>query len=144
MTDSKNRYIKDYLDQSLVIAKTAGADRFIAEPFAVEDDNILPYKDIKNAVKNSDAEEMKVMLAYGDNETYTKSFEEAVKLIDNIGNKDGEYVIAFLSEDEEVTTKADGQYGTLMLPKKAASVHIMGLVDSGDNPILKYCSLKLH
>ena len=137
--DSKNRYVTEYQDVSLVVAKTAGADRFIAEPF-VKADGILAYKDIKNAVKNGNAEEMKVMLTYDDNVTYTKSFEEAVKLIDNIGNKEGEYEITFLSEDEEVTTKAAGVYGALMLPKKAASVHIMGMVDRDGNPTttLKY------
>lgn len=138
-TDSKNRYVNEYQDVSLVVAKAAGADRFLAEPF-VKADGILAYKDIKNVVKNGDAEEMKVMLSYNDTETYTKSFEEAVKLIDNIGNKEGEYEITFLSEYEEVTTKAAGVYGALMLPKKAASVQIMGPVDRDGNPTatLKY------
>ncbi|MBR5566277.1 MAG: hypothetical protein IKW08_09000 [Roseburia sp.] len=138
-TDNKNRYITDYKDESLVIAKAAGADRFLAESF-VKAEGIRAYKDIKNAVRNGDAEEMKVLLAYNDTETYTKSFEEAIKLIDNIGNKEGEYEITFLSEEEEVTTKIASAYGALTLPKKAASVHIMGMPDSDGNPstTLKY------
>ena len=136
-----NRYEETYKDRSLVVAKTAGADRFTAYPFADSEPgnnenitNVVAYKDTKNAVKNGNGDDMKVLLSYGGGVTYTKSFEEAVKLIDSIGNKNGRYEIQFLTGGDITTTGVAGSYGKLTLPKKAAWVTISGHLAENGKP----------
>ncbi|MBR3769312.1 MAG: hypothetical protein IKL06_02150 [Lachnospiraceae bacterium] len=132
-TAAANRYVDTYKDVSLVVAKAAGADRFMAYPFVDADagnnegiTNLVAYKDTKNAVKNGNGDDMKVLLSYEGGSTYVKSYDEAVKLIDAIGDKNGFYTIQFLTSGEVTTTGVAGSYGKLTLPKKAAYVEICG------------------
>ena len=136
-----NRYEETYKDRSLVVAKTAGADRFTAYPFADSEPgnnenitNVVAYKDTKNAVKNGNGDDMKVLLSYGGGVTYTKSFEEAVRLIESIGDKNGCYEIQFLTGGDITTTGVAGSYGKLTLPKKAAGVTISGHLAENGKP----------
>ena len=138
-TVEAERYVDAYKDVSLVVAKVAGADRFTAYPFATGGNNegitnLVAYKDAKNAVKNGNGDDMKVLLSYGGGVTYTKSYDEAVRLIDSIGDKSGRYEIQFLTGGDVTTTGVADSYGKLSLPKKAAWVTILGHLAEDGKP----------
>ena len=123
----------------IVIAKAAGAEMFV--PKAITNlTNLRAYKDAKSIVKYCDKDATNVKLTYGQNVTYTKSFEEAVKLIDSIGDKNGHYEIQFLTGGDVTTTGVADSYGKLTLPKKAKFVTILGHLAENNKPdtTLKY------
>ena len=139
VTNINHLYIDQVANVGLVVAKAAGADKFIAKPYRGMA-NILSYKDSKNIVKNGNADEMKVLLSYEGGETYAKSYAEAVTLINNIGDKNGVYTIQFLTAGD--VTVNGTSYGALTFPTKAKEVFITGQVDPNNNnaptTVLKY------
>jgi len=139
VTNINHLYIDQVANVGLVVAKAAGADKFIARPYRGMA-NILSYKDSKNIVKNGNADEMKVLLSYEGGETYAKSYAEAVTLINNIGDKNGVYTIQFLTAGD--VTVNGTSYGALTFPTKAKEVFITGQVDPDNNnaptTVLKY------
>ena len=122
----------------IIIAKAAGAEKFV--PKAITNlTNLRAYKGAKNVVKYCDKDAMNVKLTYGQNVTYVKSYDEAVKLINNIGDKQGRYVIEFLTAGQVTANGVKDSFGKLSFPSKAGLVTIKGMVgDEGNPTVLTY------
>lgn len=153
---NKRIYVDDYEDVALAVAPKETAEKFVAEPFAglinAENSAWIAYKDASNCVRNGNRDKMMVKLTmekqYSDERKvmYAKSFDEAVKVIDSIGNMEAIYTIQFLKAtgtgDSSAfikTAKNGTAYGALTLPAKAALVNIVGAEDeNGRETVLAY------
>lgn len=135
--------VSEYSGIAFVVAPKEAADRFVAYPFVDEDadnnegvttSNLIAYKTIKNEVANGNKDEMAVRLLQthegvsGEAETYAKSFDEAVMIIDNLGDKTAFYRMELLGKSSEsasvLTTKNGTKLGKMTLPSKAAEITI--------------------
>ena len=142
--------VSKYADTGLVVAPKEDADKFVAWPFAsVNIGNntegmtlakLTSYKTIKNEVVNGDKSKMAVRIVQtytgrdGEAVTYAKSFDEAVTIINNIGDMEASYRMELLqgSLSEPVKTAKNGtEYGKLILPAKAANITIVGANEAG-------------
>lgn len=140
-TITKIQYCPNYENVALVIAPKTSADKFVAYPFASQDvTDLISYKDSNKVVRIGDRLKMAVRIKNGAEETYAESFDEAVAIIDNFADPTASYEIELLAQGTVYqpavikTTKNGTTYGTLTLPKKAASVTISGQMDAG-NPV---------
>ncbi len=128
-----------FIAYNLRIYSTASGDgsatieTMVANNEDITKDKWAAYKDSSNVVKNGNTDNMKVCISKdGDaGVTYAKSFEEAVKFIDTMGDTKASYTIKLLKGTEEdqteiKTAKNGTAYGALTLPTKAASVTIDG------------------
>ncbi len=137
--------VSQYKNTSLVVAPKEDADKFVAWPFRASNignepegitaETLTEYKTIKNEVVNGDKSEMVVRIIQthdgvaGQAVTYAKSFDEAVTIINNIGDTTASYRMELLQgslADPIKTTKNGTAYGKLTLPTKAADVTIAG------------------
>lgn len=135
--------VSEYSAAAFVVAPKEAADCFIAYPFADENSNLIVYKTIKNEVANGNKDEMAVRLIQthegvsGEAETYAKSFDEAVTIINNLGDKTAFYRMELLEKGSEsvdiLTTKNGTKLGKMTLPTKAAEVTIAS--ESDDKPV---------
>ena len=144
--------VSEYSGAAFVVAPKEAADCFIAYPFADEDfdnnegvtaSNLIGYKTIKNEVANANKDEMAVRLVQthggvsGEAETYAKSFDEAVTIINNLGDKTAFYRMELLENGSEstgvLTTKNGTKLGKMTLPTKAAEVTIAS--ESSEKPV---------
>lgn len=135
-----------YKNVTLVIAPKESADRFVAWPFTKENitenteevtsENLVAYKTVKNEVINGNKAEMVIRIVRTQQgsqviaETYAKSFDEAVTIINNANDKKASYRMELLrgnSENPLLTTKNGTIIGKLTLPSKAAKVTIAGV-----------------
>lgn len=143
MTDEGEKKAK-YSNLALVIAKKAPASRFIASPYVTNGSNgetfdiiseVSSYKNKSNYVYNGDISGMEVILCADGLETYVKTYAEAIQIINNISDKNADYVIKLRNtgntgNDGEIKTAVDKNgkavYGALALPAagKAASLTI--------------------
>lgn len=144
-----------YKNVSLVIAPKESADRFVAWPFTKENianntegittENLVAYKTVKNEALNGDKAEMVIRIVKQQGsqdvaETYAKSFDEAVTIINNIGDNAGRYRLELLqgsTENPLLTTKNGTLIGKMTLPSKAAEVMIKG-ANANDTVALAY------
>lgn len=133
-----------YSNMPLVIAKKASASRFIASPYAIAGtaaeafgmaSGVSAYKNKSNYVFNGNISDMDVILQAKGLDTYVKTYAEAIQIINNIGDKDAEYVIQLRNtgvnkNNGVIKTAIDKSgkpvYGALALPAagKAASLTI--------------------
>ena len=131
-----------YSNMPLVIAKKASASRFIASPYAITGtapeafgmaSGVSAYKNKSNYVFNGDISDMDVILQAKGLDTYVKTYAEAIQIINNISDKNADYVIKLRKTDNnngEIRTAVDKNgkavYGALALPAagKAASLTI--------------------
>lgn len=151
---NKRIYVDDYEDVALAVAPKETAEKFVAKPFTglinAEDSEWIAYKDASNCVRNGKRDRMMIKLIKEElssgetNIMYAKSFDEAVTIIDSIGDMDAVYTIRFLkgtgTEDPSAfirTAKNGTAYGALTLPTKAALVNIIGAED-GQETVLAY------
>ncbi len=142
-------WIATYKGVSLVVAPKENADRFVAYPFNdanignnTEDmvkDNLKAYKTTKNEVVNGNWSEMVVRIIQTKDgvteETYAKSFDEAVTIINNMNDMTADYRMELLQgaiDNPLKTTKSGTAYGAMTLPSKAKSVTIVGCVEKVD------------
>ena len=135
-----------YKNVTLVIAPKESADHFVALPFAKENiagntegvtsENLVAYKTIKNEVMNGNKAEMVIRIVRMQqgsqitDETYAKSFDEAVTIINNANDKTASYRMELLcgnSGNPLLTTKKGTVFGKMTLPSKAAKVTISGV-----------------
>lgn len=141
LTDESEKKDK-YSNMPLVIAKKASASRFIASPYAIDGtgaetfamvSGVSAYKNKSNYVYNGDISGMEVILCADGLETYVKTYAEAIQIINNIGDKNADYVIKLRKTDKnngKIKTAVDKNgkavYGALALPAagKAASLTI--------------------
>ena len=141
LTDESEKKDK-YSKMPLVIAKKASASRFIASPYAIDGtgaetfamaSGVSAYKNKSNYVYNGDISGMEVILCADGLETYVKTYAEAIQIINNIGDKNADYVIKLRKTDKnngKIKTAVDKNgkavYGALALPAagKAASLTI--------------------
>ena len=141
LTDESEKKAK-YSNMPLVIAKKASASRFIASPYAITGlgeeafdmaSGVSAYKNKSNYVYNGDISGMEVILYAEGLETYVKTYAEAIQIINNISDKNSDYVIKLRKTDNnngEIRTAVDKNgkavYGALALPAagKAASLTI--------------------
>ena len=136
--------VSEYSAVAFVVAPKEAADCFIAYPFVDEEGvNLIAYKTIKNEVANGNKDEMAVRLVQthegvsGEAETYAKSFDEAVTIINNLGDKTAFYRMELLENGSEstsvLTTKNGTKLGKMTLPTKAAEVTIAS--ESSEKPV---------
>ena len=141
LTDESKKKAK-YSNMPLVIAKKASASRFIASPYAITGTGeeafdmalgVSAYKNKSNYVYNGDISDMDVILYAEGLETYVKTYAEAIQIINNISDKNADYVIKLrktVNNNGEIRTAVDKNgkavYGALALPTagKAASLTI--------------------
>ena len=141
LTDESEKKDK-YSKMPLVIAKKASASRFIASPYAIDGtgaetfamaSGVSAYKNKSNYVYNGDISGMEVILCADGLETYVKTYAEAIQIINNISDKNADYVIKLRKTDKnngKIKTAVDKNgkavYGALALPAagKAASLTI--------------------
>jgi hypothetical protein len=148
-SNQKLDYVGNYKDVKLVAAVKASADKFIAWPYGdyeegkgvyaagseeLQAEDWVAYKDRNGYVINGSRKDMVVLLTKNDTEeTYARSFEEAVTLINSAGDTKASYVIQFLDQSGTpdapavVKTAANNTFGAMTLPTKAASVVIRGV-----------------
>lgn len=143
----------------LVVAPKESADKFIAYGLRIQADgtmvsntegmtvdNLAAYKDSSYVVKNGDVAEMNVLVARKTSEesaekdeTYANSLDEAVSIIDSLGDKEAYYEIRLLEAGTESaptiikTAKGGTEYGAFVLPSNAKQITIIGLTQEGDN-----------
>ena len=140
LTEESEKKAK-YSNMPLVVAKKASASRFIASPYAITGlgeeafdmaSGVSAYKNKSNYVYNGDISGMEVILYAEGLETYVKTYAEAIQIINNISDKNSDYVIKLRKTDNngEIRTAVDKNgkavYGALALPAagKAASLTI--------------------
>lgn len=142
ITDALTEESEKKANMPLVIAKKASASRFIASPYAITGtgeeafdmaSGVSAYKNKSNYVYNGDISGMEVILYAEGLETYVKTYAEAIQIINNISDKNSDYVIKLRKTDNnngEIRTAVDKNgkavYGALALPAagKAASLTI--------------------
>ncbi len=144
-TEANPVEVTAYKNMKLVIAPKEDADRFVALPFTKENiagntegittANLVSYKSVKNEVANGNEEEMVIRIvqthegSQKEAETYAKSFDEAVTIINNLGDKTASYRMELLRgglAEPMWTTKNGSTLGKMTLPSKAAEVTITG------------------
>lgn len=134
---------EEYDGAALVVTAKEDADKFVAYPYnearigagvgAITKENLIAYKTTKNEVVNGNKENMVVRIIQTHEgsavreETYAKSFDEAVTIINNLADMTADYRMELLQGDITnplMTTKNGTAYGALTLPTKAKNVTI--------------------
>lgn len=144
------RYADSYKDIELLKAPKEAAGKFKAaweegqgnsQTGWVNPDDRIYYKDTANYILCGDRQEMAVRLTgtgsdqAGLAETYAKSWQDAVTIINNLNAPEASYTMELLKE--EILTGKNGAFGGMTFPtnNKAASLEVRG-ADKDAKPVV--------